>query len=138
MNIHLHWRCLGTEQDPGWQLSRCMYAYAAPHSNEILYIGKAWGKTVRERWCRSGKEDFWDDLEQQRGIGRHATLLGEVALLPGCRFTHELLSDIESLLIHRLQPWGNIQSRTSRIERPELSVRCIGTWPPSRKLYEDS
>ena len=54
------------------------------------------------------------------------------------RVTHQLLADVESLLIHKLQPWGNIQRRTSRIERQNLIVQCRGDWLSGRAVYRDA
>ena len=41
----IHWRSL-TLDDEGWKRVRCLYAYLAPETREILYIGKAWNATV--------------------------------------------------------------------------------------------
>lgn len=136
MRVEVHWQHL-TNNHAGWQQIRCLYAYVAPLKPEILYIGKSWGVSVRQRWCRSGKESFWDDLERERKVKEHRVLLGELALLPGQRLSHQLLSDVESLLIQEVQPWGNIQSRNSRIARPGLIVSCKGNWPSRRRLYRD-
>ncbi|WP_159559155.1 hypothetical protein [Alcanivorax sp. S71-1-4] len=136
MRVDIHWQNLD-EGHEGWRQIRCLYAYLAPGQREILYIGKSWGATVRERWSRSGKAEFWDDLERQRGIYEHSALIGEVALDNDRRLTHQLLCDIESLLIHRVQPWGNIQSCSSRISRPGLSVVCMGDWPLNQRKYLD-
>lgn len=136
MSVEVYWQFL-TDGHDGWDQVRCLYAYLAPTKPEILYIGRSWGVTVRQRWNRSGKEHFWDDLEKQRKIKKHRALLGEVALSDGQRLSHELLCDIESLLIQEVQPWGNIQSRHSRISRPGLVVACKGKWPARQKLYRD-
>ncbi len=135
MHVGVAWRALG-ENDEGWNAYRCLYAYLTPSGQEILYIGKSWGDTVRQRWNRSAKEGFWDDLERKRKIKNHIPLLGEIEVDFGSRFTQALLADIESLLIFHEKPWGNIQSQQSRISRPELSVRCRGDWP-GRRHYLD-
>ncbi|TAK42932.1 MAG: hypothetical protein EPO27_15935 [Betaproteobacteria bacterium] len=137
MTIQVHWRYLKPSGDDGWRQIRCLYAYLAPRTREILYIGKAWGATVRERWRRTGKYAFWDDLEKERGIRAHYTLLGDIALPANERLTRELVADIESLLIQRVQPWGNIQCRSSRIPRPGMEVGCHGRWPLQRSQYID-
>lgn len=136
MRVEVHWQYLNDGHD-GWNQIRCLYAYVAPLKPEILYIGKSWGVSVRQRWCRSGKENFWDDLEKQRKMREHRALLGEVELFKGQRLTHQLLCDIESLLIEQVQPWSNIQSRLSRIARPGLVVACNGDWPGRQRLYRD-
>ena len=135
-DAEVHWRHLQPD-DVGWSQVRCLYAYVAPKAHEILYFGKAWGVTVRARWNRSGKYEFWDDLERERGIYKHGALLGEIALPPRQRLTHHLLCDIESLLIQQMLPWGNIQSRMTRISRPDFVVVCRGAWPARKKVFRD-
>lgn len=133
----VHWGRIKRDSDPLWDLARGLYAYIAPNGSEILYIGKVDGTTVRNRWTRSAKESFWDDLEKKRQIRQHIVIVGEIELDEGCRLTRELLADIESLLIKRLQPWGNIQSRYSRIPRPGLRVICKGDWPLKKCKFHD-
>jgi len=136
MTTYIDWRFLN-ENDEGWRQVRCLYAYLAPSTLEILYIGMAWNATVRERWKRSGKYQFWDDLEKERGIRNHCPLLGELSLPPRRRLTRALLCDVESLLIQQVQPWGNIQSRFSRISSTGLIVRCEGDWPVHHRVFRD-
>ena len=133
--IEVKWRIL-TEDDPGWNYCRCLYAYLTQNGKEILYVGKAWGTTVRVRWSWGGKKKFWKDLEKQGGIKRHIPLIGEVYLFQGQRLTRELLADVESLLINIEKPWGNIQSQQNRISRPRMEVKCTGKWP-GRRRYRD-
>jgi hypothetical protein len=93
---------------------------------------------VRARWHRFAKEGFWNDLEKHRKIKNHYTLLGEVNLAYKGRLTDQLLADVESLLILTEQPWGNIQSKQSRISRHGLVVQCSGTWPSRQEVYSDA
>jgi hypothetical protein len=65
-------------------------------------------------------------------------VVGELGLGEGQRLTKQLLEDVESLLIYRLQPWGNIRSSISRISRPGMIVRCRGSWPHPRRSFEDT
>lgn len=136
-DINVRWRYL-TREDLDWASMRCLYAYVAPNNKEILYIGKSWGVSVKARWGRTAKERFWDDLERNRKIKSHFALLGSVSLTYRGRLTSELLSDIESLLIQGEQPWGNIQSKQSRIPRPGLVVECSGSWPGQARFYKDN
>jgi hypothetical protein len=55
------------------------------------------------------------------------------------KITRQLILDVESLLIHSIKPWGNIQSTQSRsISRPGLSVKCDGkVWPIGRRTFRD-
>jgi hypothetical protein len=117
MKITVYWVC-PEEESEAWNARHCLYAYLGPPRDEILYIGKSWGVSVRQRWVRSSKSDFWDDLERKRRIRQHRSVVGLVELASEARLTHQLLADIESLLIYVEQPWGNIQSRVSRIQRP--------------------
>lgn len=135
-SVFVDWNNIGPDEDEGWEQKRCLYAYMADNG-ELLYIGKSWGKTVRQRWGRCAKEDFWRDLERERNIFRHAIVVGTIALYPGNRLTHLLLTDVESLLIHRTQPWGNIQARASRISRPGLVVHCRGDWQERQRRFHD-
>ena len=122
---------------PLWFADCGLYAYIGP-KNEVLYIGKVDGTTVRQRWSRSGKEAFWSDLERERNIFKHAAIFGAIELELGRRLTQELLADIESLLINRVQPWGNIQCCNMRIARPGLHVRCAGSWPLVKRQFYDA
>lgn len=123
-----------TRDGPGFVVFTHTLRRAPERSFTLEKIG---GGSVRARWNRSGKYDFWDDLEEQRGIKAHTPLLGEISLLAGERLTHAFLCDIEGLLIREVQPWGNIQSRKSRILRPGLVVRCRGSWPLHQKVFRD-
>ncbi len=133
-DVSIRWKAL-VDGVPEWKSTRCLYAYVAQNNGEILYIGKAWGVSVRARWTRTAKASFWDDLEEQRGIYKHGVLFGELTTMT--RLSSQLLADIESLLIAAEQPWGNIQCRRSRIERPGLVVKCIGAWPGRATMYMD-
>ena len=135
MNVTVAW-VPAEAADHGSGVFRCLYAYLIPPDHEIVYVGRSWGVSVRGRWSRSAKPEFWDALERQRGVRRHRIVIGIPLLPEGRRLTFELLSDVESLLIWHEQPWGNIQCRRSRISRPGLRVRCEGDWP-GRPQYFD-
>jgi len=138
MHVTVRWSPLDNEgESPLWSANRGLYAYVGPQ-NEVLYIGKVDGTTVRQRWNRSRKEALWNDLERERKIFNHAAIFGAIELEMGSRLTRELLGDIESLLIKRVQPWGNIQSRNTRITRPGLHVRCAGSWPLEKRQFYDA
>jgi hypothetical protein len=134
MTVKVHWHMIDPNHPIG-NAVRCLYAYLDPESHEILYVGKAWGKSVRER--RIEKQSFWRVLETERGIYKHVALIGVPELEQGGRLTKELLADIESLLIIHEQPCGNKQCRKSRIRRPGLVVHCLGAWPGAPTTYVD-
>lgn len=134
--IVIRWRELGEDDDPGWDQTQCLYAYVEPDTDEILYIGKAWGVSVRGRWVYSAKPMFWEYLKDQE-IGEHVVVIGKIELPEGWTLTDELLADIESLLIIEEQPPGNVQSKRSRTAQPGLVLRCCGEWPGRQGRYED-
>jgi hypothetical protein len=133
--VILSWHEVGPERDDRWLYSRTVYAYLAPRVNEVLYIGKADGCTVRERWVQ--KRQFWSDLEQQRNLKSHRVIVADWEIPDGSRMTRELLADVESLLIFEVKPWGNVQAQSSRTSRPGLIVECRGKWPLTRRIFRD-
>jgi hypothetical protein len=134
MEIEVHWRGLANG-DEAWSWSRVLYAYLHPQTDMPLYVGKAWGTTVRGRWSAPDKlEGLWKYLNA-RGIRHHVAIVGDLAF--DGRLTCELLADVESLIIHRTQPIGNIASTSSRISRPGLVVRNRGAvWTGPRMLRD--
>lgn len=136
MLVTLVWKVVSEGSDL-WDCRRVIYGYFTVGDDELLYIGKAYRKTVRERWTRSAKEEFWNDLERERGIKEHVVRVGDLSLDDGRRISGELLTDVESLLIKRLCPWGNVQGQSSRIARPGLRVLCEGNWPFERSEFRD-
>src|SRR5260370_406686 len=122
----INWRPIQGNEDPDWDLSRVLYAYVTlpPLPVEILYVGKAWSKTVAERFDADDKDGFWRDLWRQRRIGGVEVIVG----LPQARvLTHPLLCDMESLLIHFVRPCT--QNTLSRgWSRDGFGVHCAGAW----------
>ena len=133
----VNWRALECDSHPAWNATRALYAYTTPSGREVLYIGKADRCTVRERWNAADKQSFWRALECDRRVYNHVVYAGAVGLPSGSRLTCELLSDIESLLIYVLEPWGNIQCSQSRLCRPDMTVQCTGEWPLPQRLFRD-
>lgn len=137
MNIDVHWREIDGDRDEAWSWSPALYAYAHPSVDELLYVGKADGvsTTIRTRYSAPDKMSFWRDLESQRRIRSHVVLAGDI-VFPG-RLTRELVADIESLLIKRIKPWGNIQATLSRSSRPGMTVHCHGeAWFHQRRFRD--
>lgn len=129
MKVKIHWVDI-TKDDISelWNMNFGLYAYYKPDDDEILYIGKVDGTTVRQRWNRPAKANFWNDIEKQRGIFEHGILVGILELEAGKNRTSSLLSFVESLLIFEMEPWGNIQCQKSRTTCPGLEVHCKGDW----------
>lgn len=137
MSVRVHWTDIQSLEDPRWKDNCGLYAYTKTGGREILYLGKMDGCTVRQRWNARDKTAFWRDLEKQRGIFHHGVIVGDVIISAGSRLTRELICDIESLLIHKVRPWGNIACLKSRISRPGLRVSCTGNWPLSERVFLD-
>ena len=135
MRIELHWKALHDYHEL-WLSNCAIYAYQHPRRSEILYIGKADGTTVRGRWAARDKlSGFWHDLETQRHLFAHRVLAAD--LLVDCRLTRQVLADVESLLISKVQPWGNISACRTRIERPGMEVVNVGScWPGARRFRD--
>lgn len=140
MFVDVNWAFLNLDfTDPRWSEDFSVYAYLHPARDRILYIGKCDFSSSRNRLYGRHKERLFRDLDDQYGINSTALrmLHGRLSLPDGFRRTSQLLSDVASLLIRRWQPFGNIQSRTTRIARPGMWVRCHGDWPFRRRQFRD-
>ena len=137
MLIEVQWTFLDHDRPPLWADCFCLYAYLHPEHDGLLYVGKAEYSTVPERLHGDHKAELFDDIYHEYEIEQVRVLHGELLLEEGHRRSSELLGDVESLLIMRLQPFGNIQSRSSRIMRPGLRVECTGDWPFKRFRFHD-
>lgn len=134
--IEVKWQAIG-DNSKYWNSSRCLYAYLHPETYEILYIGKADGTSVKDRWDAEDKDELWDFLNKN-GIKEHIPIIGFVYLPESNKFSSELLKDIESLLIYNEQPICNINNKKSRgISRPGMIIKCQGKIWPGKKLYKD-
>jgi hypothetical protein len=134
--VEVHWRSITGPRDVAWRWSGVLYAYLRPDHEELLYIGLAYGRTVRERWAYTAKSRTWNCIAKG-GTDRHICLVGELALDDGRRLTRQLLNDVETLLIKGAQPKCNVMAKGYRIERPGLCVRCLGGWKGWRSEYRD-
>ena len=137
MRVILEWTELQNGRDPLWGDEFSLYAYLHPSRDWLLYIGKADYSTIRRRLHGDHKSSLFRDLDRQYGVDGVRVLHAGLVLEGGRRLSSELLADVESLLIIRLQPFGNIQSTRSRVLRPGLRVECTGDWPFKRKRFED-
>jgi hypothetical protein len=141
--IILDWR--DVHDDTGGWSERCdynlaLYAILHPRRDEILYIGKADGCTVRTRWNADDKHDrVWRRIEEELGLFKHGFIVGEFRLPEAQRLTRKLVCDVESLLIHQLKPWANTSNAKSRglYSRPGMVIFCQGHWPLRRKTFRE-
>ena len=135
MVVEVDWTFLKQDRHALWADQLCLYAYLHPDRDWLLYVGKADYSSIRRRLHGDHKAQLWRDLRREYGVDDVRAMHGE--LLTHTRRTSQLLSDVESLLIKRLQPFGNIQSTKSRISRPGMRVHCVGHWPFKRRRFHD-
>jgi hypothetical protein len=136
-DVVLKWSLPYREEDDARWHTYGLYAYLRPRHPEILYIGKAAGRTVLQRLRDPDKDALFRDLDEQRSIQSVRVIVAQFEAAQ--KITRQLILDVESLLIHSIKPWGNIQSTQSRsISRPGLSVKCDGkVWPIGRRTFRD-
>lgn len=137
MDVWVHWTWLDSDDDPRWDEQYCLYAYLHPTRELVLYIGKADYSTVGGRLYGEHKDRLFEDIWRAYGVDEVRILHGELELEEGYRRSSELLADVESLLIKRLQPFGNISTTRTRIARPGLRVHCEGDWSFKRNRFHD-
>lgn len=138
MIVEVRWSSLDPDgKDALWKDSKCLYAYAHPTRAALLYLGKAYSSTPRRRLHGEHKRAVLEYLADEDGLVRLRPFHGGILLPAGCRRSPELIADVESLLIKRLQPVGNTQSRVTRISRSGMCVECTGDWPLKRNRFRD-
>jgi hypothetical protein len=137
--VILNWSLPYRERDdPRWDYNSALYAYLRPRSAEILYIGKADGRTIWQRLNDPDKNSLWHHLSKHYQVRGLRVIVAEFET--DMRITRQLVYDIETLLIYSIKPVGNEQATRSRnISRPGLVVLCRGkAWPyPQRKFRDD-
>jgi hypothetical protein len=133
MEVHLKWKRMNSRSS---DFNRVLYSYVDHSDDQILYIGKADFCSVRQRMRGEHKRGLYEYFDEIN-VKKFNVIIGEFYLEENRRLSQELISDSESLLIKRLQPPGNIMSRSSRIMRPGLKVLCFGNWPHHRANFFD-
>ncbi|MEP6963776.1 MAG: hypothetical protein ABI995_16990 [Acidobacteriota bacterium] len=136
--VRLNWHLVEEDDDPRWHYERAFYAYLPPRRRGIDYIGKCDGKTVRQRWNYDAKSKVWDCINER--TQHHHVIVAEIET--EARLTRKLVSDIESLLIYRvqqIQPLCNHTNAASRGKhtRPGMKIQCRGAWPLSQKTFNE-
>lgn len=129
MQAFLHWTGIRTHDDPAWNSSGNVYAYAETDPWDVLYIGKTAGTTVRGRLNAIDKDDLCSWAADE-GVKGFACFVAHPQVIGG-RLTARVLHAIERLLIFALQPPGNIQGVNSFTPLPGLVVTItgVGVWP---------
>jgi|SRR5579859_4537101 len=136
MLVQVHWTELKSQRNSLLDETLCLYAYLHLTRDWILYIGKADFQSVWQRMWGKHKEEIIRDIRREYGIPQVRVMHGHLKV---ARRTSELLSDVESLLINRIKPYGNQHYMDSRpTSRPGMVVECTGDWPMTRYRFIDS
>jgi len=133
MNICIKWKKLSTFNQ---NFCKVLYANIDILRDKIVYIGKADFCSVKERLNGKDKKGLYDYLKKN-DIPKIRTIVGNIYLESDKKLSRELLIDIESLLVKRINPIGNIQSTKTRISRPGMRVFCEGFWPLVKNAFYD-
>lgn len=122
-----------------WTQTRCLYALVHPNGSRILYIGKAWSKTVVQRLRSRDKRRVYETLRRKHDLSMDQLIpmVGVVNVDAISRLTHVLLAEIESMLIFYTEPTGNRACTSSYRCRDYLAVRCSGDWPLRQRTFID-
>jgi hypothetical protein len=136
MIVEIDWTRLN-DRDSLWQDRLCLYAYVDGTRDRILYIGKADYQTVRQRLHGVHKDEIFAFCDNRLGVEQLEVLHGQLWPEESHRRSSQLLADVESLLIMRLQPPCNVASTRSRYRRRGLRVKCFGDWPHRRTGFHD-
>ena len=123
LKVTITWRPIQDEKD--WDERRCVYAYAdldeLAELSSVAYIGKADPQSVRECWDGHQADGRIDQLDIDALV-----LVGTVKVADGSPLTEKLLGEIEGLLIHYTDPFGNRKRPT--ILRAGLVITNEGLW----------
>jgi hypothetical protein len=124
-DICLHWvRCCNTTK----QVKRTLYAIVKPGTTKILYLGKAYGSSVWDRWQCTNKLNIGKRCGMPKGDLNIGPLIAMIHT--SLTTTPKLIDDIERLLLFILQPCGNEKCVDSiNLYHRELIVECSGDWP---------
>lgn len=134
MSIEIEWKTLLPDSEE-WDHRHVLYAYLDPYTDQIIYLGMAWRRTVRQRFRDRDKNALRDFVLDELALDGVKVMVGSI-WMEG-RLTRQLLSDVESLLIKRLKPAGNNKCRSTRISRPGMRLECLEEWPHQRSRFID-
>src|SRR5262249_28857019 len=127
MRVEVRWSWVEDEADEAWNATRCLFAFCDPENDEILYVGHADDRNVRDHCEASEHEVLWQEL-RAIGIDNVSVLIG-VPQDARLRSDNVLLGELASLLITELDPSGNEERDAERPVRPGLEIECSGEWP---------
>ena len=67
MSIEIKWQELLPDSQE-WDHRHVLYAYLNPHTDEIIYLGMAWHRTVRQRFRDGDKNALRDFFLNELGL----------------------------------------------------------------------
>lgn len=134
--IEISWRQIKSGRNSALDVPWALYAYFHhADSHPPIYVGRAINGAFSRITARD-KQSMHDAMAESRITPR--IFVGHFGIHEDRRMSDELLSDVESLLIKRLQPAWNTMSKKSRgYSRPGMVVRMFGTWPHPRSEFRD-
>lgn len=141
LDVEVEWSEIQGLHDTQWDEGYCLYAYIAPDSPEILYIGHTKYSSIRQRKYGNHKVGVYQRILENTGLHKNELRVfrGDVWLEEGKRRSKKLLLQVETLLIHRIRPCGNTAyTRTRSIARLGMWVDCRGDWPHVQCQFRDS
>jgi len=111
---------------------RALYFFRKQNGREILYIGKAYYQTIKNRWeCKS--KDRLGKLARKEKITLRPFIAG---VHTSRRLTPELFDDIERLLIFLVRPrWNGPLKLSCTLHHRDLVIECSGDWPYPRTEF---
>ncbi len=112
-----------------------LYAYLHPRRAEILYIGRAMRGPLRRCLEADHKTTIIGFLRTRRRLKRVRVMVARlIADQPG-GLSRRQLSEITALLVHRVQPAGNVGTPRRHVSGSGLVVQCRGDWPYDQLRY---
>lgn len=141
LDVEVEWSEITGLHDEQWKEGYCLYAYVGPLASDIHYIGHTKYSSIRLRKYGRHKKGVYQLIVEQTGLHKKQlrVLRGDVWLKEGKRRSQKLLLQVETLLIHLLQPCGNTAYiHTRNNSRPGMWVECTGHWRHERNRFRDS
>jgi len=85
----------GSGAENPWNWDFCLYAYVDDASNEILYIGKCYSTTVRQRYFAQDKDKLFDFFAAERDLTEENIHIIAGELESELKYDDDLLSSVE-------------------------------------------
>jgi len=111
-----------------WDYNLALYSILHPNEDEVLYLGKADGCTVRSRWNADDKhERVWRRIEDERGLFEHGFMWASSACRTGNGSRASLSATSKASSSTRSSP-----GQTAATPDPEASIRGPAWWFTAR------